>query len=86
MEEFFQLTLPGERACNKLTPASGDVQEWACSNEFASKYLCCQAAVCTENSIRLDSLTELPIVNDDGLAVMLLAFAVLLSVQVEDPT
>jgi hypothetical protein len=40
----------------------------------------------TENSIRVDSVTELPIVNDDGRAVMLLACAVDLAVQVEEPT
>ena len=43
-------------------------------------------AVCTENAIRVDSVIELPIVNDDGRAVILLACAVDLAVQVEEPT
>ena len=33
--------------------------------------------VCTVNSIRVDPVTELPIVNDDGRAVTLFARAVL---------
>ena len=45
-----------------------------------------QEPVCTENAIRVDSVIELPIVNDDGRAVMLLACAVDLAVQVEEPT
>ena len=40
----------------------------------------------TENTIPVDLVTELPIVGDDGRAVMLLADAVDLAVQVEGST
>lgn len=41
--------------------------------------------VCTESSILVDLVIELPIVNDDGRTVMLLACAVRLAVPVEVP-
>jgi hypothetical protein len=43
-------------------------------------------AVCTENSGRIDLVTESPNVGDDGRAVMLLSDAVRLAVEVEEPT
>ena len=43
-------------------------------------------AVCTENSIRVDLVTESPNVSDDGRTVMLLPRAVRLAIQVEVPT
>jgi hypothetical protein len=42
-------------------------------------------AVCTENSGRIDLVTESPNVGDDGRAVMLLSDAVRLAVEVEEP-
>ena len=44
------------------------------------------APVCTENSVRIDLMTESPNVRDDGRAIMLLPDAVHLAVQVEEPT
>ena len=41
---------------------------------------------CTENSVRIDLVTESPNVSDDGRAVILLPGAVRLAVQVEEPT
>src|SRR5262245_48748864 len=43
-------------------------------------------AVCTENSVRIDSVIESPNVGDDGRAIVLLADAVGLAIQVEGPT
>ena len=42
--------------------------------------------VCTENSARIDLVTESLNVGDDGRAVMLLPDAVRFVVQVEEPT
>jgi hypothetical protein len=42
--------------------------------------------VCTENSVRIDLVTESPNFGDDGRAVMLLSDAVRLAVEVEKPT
>jgi len=42
--------------------------------------------VCTENSVRIDLATESPNVIGDGRVVLLLAGAVRLAVQVEEPT
>ena len=41
--------------------------------------------VCTENSVRIDLVTESPNVSDDGRVVILLPGAVRLAVQVEEP-
>ena len=45
-----------------------------------------EGSVCTENSIRIDLAAESPNVGGDVRAVMLLACAVHLAVQVESPT
>ncbi len=45
-----------------------------------------RTTVCTENSVRIDLVTESPNVSDDGRAVMLLPDAVRRAVQVEEPT
>jgi hypothetical protein len=42
--------------------------------------------VCTENSMRIDLVTESPNFGDDGRAVMLLSDAVRLAVEVQEPT
>ena len=42
--------------------------------------------MCTENSVRIDLMTESPNFGDDGRAVMLLSDAVRLAVEVEEPT
>ena len=44
------------------------------------------AAVCTENLIRIDCVTESPNVNGDDRAALLLPDPVRLAVQVEEPT
>ena len=43
-------------------------------------------AVCTENSVRVDYVTESPNVSDDDRSVLLLPDPVRLAVQVEEPT
>ena len=45
-----------------------------------------QARVCTENSIRIDLVTESPNVIDDGRAAMVLTRTVRFAFQVEEPT
>jgi len=44
------------------------------------------AHVCTENSVRIDYVTESPNVSGDDRSVMLLPGPVRLTVQVEEPT
>jgi hypothetical protein len=44
------------------------------------------AGVCTENSVRLDYVTESPNVSGDDRSVVLLPDPVRLAVQVEEPT
>jgi hypothetical protein len=72
---------------NPMAPRSEALKFAVPANLTASAITECEIMrVCTENSVRIDLVTESPNVRDDGRAVVLLPDAARLADQVEEPT